>query len=135
MTPIYVACQNGHIEVVKYLVEHGANINKGNNNNNATPLDIACEKGHEKVVKYLVEHGAYIHEGDNNDKSLFITNQNRQNNIEKYLIGIETSKNKKEKNNIRIKQKGEVKIKDKENKIFKGKEEIKVKLLYVVLLL
>jgi len=39
-TPLYIACQKGHITVVKYLVENGANINEGNNNG-ATPLYIA----------------------------------------------------------------------------------------------
>jgi len=28
---LFWACQEGHIEVVKYLVEHGADINKENN--------------------------------------------------------------------------------------------------------
>jgi len=27
-TPLYIACQNAHIDVVKYLVENGTNINK-----------------------------------------------------------------------------------------------------------
>ena len=30
-TPLYIACYNRHIEVVKYLEEHGADINKEEN--------------------------------------------------------------------------------------------------------
>jgi len=43
--------------IVRYLVEHGADINKGDG---STPLHLACEKGHKNIVKYLVEHGADI---------------------------------------------------------------------------
>jgi len=58
-TPLFIACQNGHENVVKYLLEHGVNINK-ELNDGWTPLIIACCKGHENVVKYLLEHGANI---------------------------------------------------------------------------
>ena len=42
--------------IIKYLVEHGTDINK-EDNDGFTPLYNACEEGHEDVVKYLVEHG------------------------------------------------------------------------------
>jgi len=40
-------------------VEHGANVNK-ENNDGETPLFIACKFGNEIKVQYLVEHGANI---------------------------------------------------------------------------
>jgi len=49
-TPLYFACEEGHIEVVKYLVKQGANINK-RNNDGITPLSIACQERHIEVVK------------------------------------------------------------------------------------
>ena len=46
-------CYNLYLKnVIKYLVQQGANINK-ENNNGATPLFIACQYGHENVVKYF----------------------------------------------------------------------------------
>ena len=46
--------------LVKYLVEHGAEINKEKNRDGETPLFNACLSGNEDVVKYLVEHGTDI---------------------------------------------------------------------------
>ena len=43
--------------MVKYLVEHGANINEVNRDNE-TPIFKACKYGNEAIVKYLVKHDA-----------------------------------------------------------------------------
>ena len=56
ITPIFNVCIGGHMIIIKYLVEHGTDINK-EDNDGFTPLYNACEEGHEDVVKYLVEHG------------------------------------------------------------------------------
>ena len=49
----------GNTEIVKYLVEKGANIETENEDGN-TPLFIACEKNNNDIVKYLIEKGANI---------------------------------------------------------------------------
>jgi len=80
-TPLGIACENGNESLVKYLLEHGANVNArskkyefihGHHQSNGrgyyykyyvditSPLDIACEKGNESLVQYLVEHGANV---------------------------------------------------------------------------
>jgi hypothetical protein len=51
------ACQYGRLEVVKYLVEKGVDIHA----DNQWFLQSACEYGHLEVVKYLVEKGADVH--------------------------------------------------------------------------
>jgi ankyrin repeat protein len=43
------ASKNGHLEIVKYLVEHGSNIHAKNNDS----LAWARIKGHLEVVNYL----------------------------------------------------------------------------------
>jgi len=67
-SPLYIACEQGNESLVKYLVEHGANmnaphINIDTNDNNSiqveTPFSIALKKGNESLIKYLVDHGAY----------------------------------------------------------------------------
>jgi hypothetical protein len=56
-----IASSEGRLEVVKYLVEHGADIHSENNH----ALKWASFYGRLEVVRYLVEHGADIHvDGD-----------------------------------------------------------------------
>ncbi len=55
------ASDKGHLEVVKYLVEQGADIHAKNDR----ALIFASQRGRLEVVRYLVEHGANIH--TNND--------------------------------------------------------------------
>lgn len=60
--PIQQASYAGHVEIVRWLLEHGARINhvvKGKPR--CWPLVGAATNGHLDVVKLLVEHGADIH--------------------------------------------------------------------------
>ena len=57
--PLFVASQNGYIEIVKYLTEHGADVNKCRENG-WTPLHAVSENGHLESVKLLVKNGADI---------------------------------------------------------------------------
>ena len=54
---MYIASQEGHVDVVRVLVEHGADMNKARNDG-ATPLIVASRVGHLEVVRVLVEQGA-----------------------------------------------------------------------------
>ena len=51
------AAENGHLDVVRHLVEVGADKDKAMDTG-ATPLFIAAENGHLDVVLHLVEVGA-----------------------------------------------------------------------------
>lgn len=51
-TPLHVAAENGHLEVVKILVAHGADRNT-RNPEGKTPLDLAVSKGHQDIVAFL----------------------------------------------------------------------------------
>ncbi|KAL6632575.1 hypothetical protein U3516DRAFT_885956 [Neocallimastix sp. 'constans'] len=50
-------CRNEAL--VKYLVEHGTDINK-ESKDGSSPLLKPCSNGNEAIVKYLTEFGAYI---------------------------------------------------------------------------
>lgn len=52
-TPFYIACQKGHINMVKLLCERGADLNLLSNG--ISPLYIACQEGHEEIAAFLLE--------------------------------------------------------------------------------
>ena len=53
----FFACSGGNEEVVKYLVELGADINE-KARFTGTSIFKACSSGNEALVKYLIELGA-----------------------------------------------------------------------------
>ena len=52
-TPLFDACESGNKELVEYLVEHGLDINK-ENEDDETPLLIDCESENKDLVEYFV---------------------------------------------------------------------------------
>ena len=43
--PLFIAVQNGHLEVVRFLVETGANKNQGRTDNGANASFNCCSEG------------------------------------------------------------------------------------------
>jgi len=74
------ASKNGHLEVVKFLVEKGANVHT----NIDYPHCLASENGHLEVVKFLVEKGADIHAND--DYALQLASGNGHLEVVKFLV-------------------------------------------------
>ncbi|KAL8833024.1 MAG: hypothetical protein Q9170_004570 [Blastenia crenularia] len=62
---LYLACANGHLAVVRILLDQGADINLSGGRL-GTPLQAACYEGHANIVQLLVENGA-----DTKSKGLF----------------------------------------------------------------
>ena len=65
-TSLHTAASVNHIEMVKLLIKHGANINSKDESDNS-PLHMAIYGGHGKLAKLLIESGAYIHSRNYND--------------------------------------------------------------------
>jgi FOG: Ankyrin repeat len=58
-TPLHIAASKGKLEIVKTLVENGANL-EITNLNGRTPLYSAIESSRTEIIKYLSSKGAKI---------------------------------------------------------------------------
>ena len=56
-TPLWCSAGAGHYNIIKMLIEHGADVNHSTVTN-STPLRAACFDGRLDIVKFLLEHGA-----------------------------------------------------------------------------
>ena len=54
-TPIYMAAQEGQEEVVKFLLEAGADHSLPNDEG-FCPLDVAMQQGHDNVASLFIQH-------------------------------------------------------------------------------
>lgn len=59
VTPLIIACKNGHRDVVELLLNQGADIEWTDVRGN-TPLIKACIRGHASIVRLLLEKGADV---------------------------------------------------------------------------
>ena len=79
--PLDFASMKGHLEVVKCLLDYGAQIDYPETSTKTSrTLDLAIINGHEEVVKCLVEHGAKI------GNQLYLAVKKDQLNIAKSLL-------------------------------------------------
>lgn len=86
VTPLYMACEKGHVGVVDQLIKKGANVNTSNRHT-VSPLNIASQNGHTAVVKLLLENGADVNsQTEDGPSPLFIASQNGHKDICKLLL-------------------------------------------------
>ena len=64
-TPLRTAAFSGHLDIVRCLVENGADVNARRIFYLSTPLMVACYNDRIDIATYLVENGADIHLEDN----------------------------------------------------------------------
>lgn len=64
-TAIYVACEFGHLDAVRMLLEAKAPVDQARDDG-ATPLYKACQDGKLEMAKLLLKHGAKVDQVDGN---------------------------------------------------------------------
>jgi len=72
VTPLYLACNRGKIEIVKLLVDAVASIDKGLNHrcvDGCTAFYVACQINNIEIAEYLLSHGADINIPDEDGNS------------------------------------------------------------------
>lgn len=85
VTPLWLACKYGHLDLVKFLIKKGVCVNQ-RNNNGETPLYIACYYGHLDVVKFLIHKGVDINQANEYGKTpLLVASLNGHLDVVKYL--------------------------------------------------
>lgn len=60
-TALWMACLGGHIGIVRFLIERGAEVNHSTLTS-STPLRAASFNGHTEVVRYLLANGANVNQ-------------------------------------------------------------------------
>jgi ankyrin repeat protein/L-ascorbate metabolism protein UlaG (beta-lactamase superfamily) len=85
-TALTLAANRGNIDILKCLVDSGANVNARNAYSN-TPLYIACSRGRIAFVRYLVEKGAVVNAYcDAGNTPLHIAVNSNRTEIVRYLL-------------------------------------------------
>jgi len=80
------ACEDGKEHIIKYLIEHGTDVNEVNVDDE-TPLCCSCRKENEKIVKYLIKHGADVNKVNGSKETpLHCVCEEGNEKIAKYLI-------------------------------------------------
>jgi serine/threonine-protein phosphatase 6 regulatory ankyrin repeat subunit B len=60
LSPLFVACKNGHLEIVRLLLNHQASLDLCTENGK-TPLLVALQNEHIDISCLLIQKGANVH--------------------------------------------------------------------------
>lgn len=90
--PLHVACREGHLKIVEYLLLHGAAIHVRDRSGHTPLFDAVVEKRAE-VVRILREAGAHLAESEKNDMGHHWFKAIKNNNVKWIQIALEAGFN------------------------------------------
>ena len=93
VTPIFIACKNGHSAIVSALLEYGANPNIPRKDG-TTPLMITNFNGHLKVMECLLKAGVDLDvQADDGTTAVYCASENGHNAIVSAILNYRTNPN------------------------------------------
>ena len=76
-SPLHRAAEGGNLEILKKLLNNGADVNDKNEGNGNNALMVASEEGHEEIVQELIKRGADVNAINDEQKSaLYLASNN-----------------------------------------------------------
>ena len=66
----HASTKDDRLDIIKFLVSKGANVNYKENVSGSTPLEMACKIGHINVIKYLISKGTNVNNVNKRKNSL-----------------------------------------------------------------
>lgn len=85
-TWLHVATRAGKLDIIKFLVESGMDINRNEGVPKSAPIAHAASEGEISIVEYLFENGAILDTSDPNRNPLFSAIYGGHLDIVKYLV-------------------------------------------------
>lgn len=80
-SPIFIAVDYGHLEILRVFLETGADVISVKDENDYTPLHWACSNGQIEIVKILFEHGAEV-----DDEGLSLARDEDHKEVVKFIL-------------------------------------------------
>ncbi|EJV71236.1 MULTISPECIES: ankyrin repeat domain-containing protein [Bacillus cereus group] len=85
-TWLHVSARAGELDMIKFLVESGMDINRNEGVPKSAPIAHAASEGEMGIVEYLLDNGAILDVSDPNRNPLFSAIYGGHFNIVKYLV-------------------------------------------------
>jgi ankyrin repeat protein len=111
VTSFHLAPKNGHVEVARILIEHGAHAT-AHNKDGELPLYQALIVGQVEIVRMLIERGAVVTAKDNDEDTLLhLVLRWEQEEVARLLIADVTAQNKDGETQLHlVSRNGQVKV-------------------------
>ena len=91
-TPLYYACMKGARDIVKLLIDAGADVSLANNQS-LTPLHSMARSGNKDIIKLLLDAGADINATDKEGRTpLLYTVHENKTEVSRYLLSLGADK-------------------------------------------